>query len=143
MSSVWTEQKHVKGAVPVTSAKTGEVHSFNVLGTGADHASAGPANSRNADIRHILKRISNERAPDVLLTAFKLYWPGIQFMTMREAWLRVVYMEAIQGQAWASYFIADRMEGKVAESGGLSNSKGAILDAIDKEMQNPVTEEEV
>lgn len=91
-------------------------------------------------IKDILNRIHDEDAPAELLTAFRLYWPHMKKMTMKEAWLRVVYMEAIGGQPWASMFIAERSEGKVSE-GGLANSKGAILNAVDELMKNPVPTE--
>ena len=131
------EKKVAIGATPVI--RGGKVISYNRLGTGADHASAGPGCARTANIKSIIREIHTEICPEALLTAFRLYWPHLKVITMREAWIRVVYMEAIQGQPWASYFIADRDEGKVSEI-GMPNNKGTILEALDKEMENPVTE---
>jgi hypothetical protein len=131
------EKKAAIGATPVIRA--GKVVSYNHLGTGADHASAGPGCKRTANIKSIIRDIHNEICPEQLLTAFRLYWPHLKVITMREAWIRVVYMEAIQGQPWASYFIADRDEGKVSEV-GMPNNRGSILEAFDQEMKNPVTE---
>jgi len=134
------EKKSAIGATPVVRA--GKVIGYNRLGTGADHASAGPGCARTANIKSIIRSIHNEVCPEALLTAFRLYWPHLKIITMREAWIRVVYMEAIQGQPWASYFIADRDEGKVSEV-GMPNNKGTILEALEKEMENPVTEGEI
>lgn len=94
----------------------------------------------STSIKSLLNKIHNEPAPVIILTAFRTYWPDIQSMTMKEAWLRIVYMEAIAGQPWASSFLAYRSEGNM-DSSGLEANKGAILAAITSEMDNPVNEE--
>jgi hypothetical protein len=95
---------------------------------------------RFKSIKSFLVNMHDEEATGEILTAFRHYWPSIKGMTMREAWLRIVYMEAIAGQPWASMFIADRSEGKVGE-GGLANDKGTILNSIEQMLDNPITEE--
>ena len=82
-------------------------------------------------IRKFLNTISDDICPDELIRAFRMYWPSIKKLTMKEAWLRSVYIQAISGNMSATYFIADRMEGKVPE-GNTDNGKGTILEAIDK-----------
>lgn len=98
-----------------------------------------PRATNSRSIKNVLDGIHDEPAPAELLTAFRKYWPGIRQMSMKEAWLRTVYMEAVAGQPWASFFVADRTEGKIGE-GGLSNGKGKILEAIDTMMDQPVSE---
>jgi hypothetical protein len=82
-------------------------------------------------IRKMLNNIADEVCPPEMLTVFRTYWPKICIMTMKEAWLRTVYVAAIGGNESAWYFIADRTEGKVRE-GSLENGKGLILETIDK-----------
>jgi nitric oxide synthase oxygenase domain/subunit len=95
-------------------------------------------NARGRNIRTMLRKIHDEECPGSLLTAFRVYWPRMRAMTMKEAWLRVVYMEAIAGHPWASYFIADHDEGRVADQGHGGENQGIILEAIEKMMENPV-----
>jgi hypothetical protein len=101
------------------------------------YAAVGQPGKQRTSIRAILTKIHDDYAPDVLLTVFKQYWPNLKKITMKEAWLRIVYLEAIQGSPWATTFIANRTEGAV-ETGGLLEDKGTILSAIDRELQNPV-----
>jgi len=93
---------------------------------------------RGHNIRTIIRKIHDENCPQILITAFKCYWPGIVKMTMKEAWLRIIYMEAIAGKPWASFFLAERDEGRIAEAGHSGENKGMILEALDKMMENPV-----
>jgi hypothetical protein len=95
------------------------------------------AGEKSLTIKQILNRVHNEDAPPAVVTAFQKYWPGIKRMTMKEAWLRIVYMEAIGGAPWATQFIANRTEGLVGTGYGEDN-KGSILAAINKELQHPV-----
>jgi hypothetical protein len=94
---------------------------------------------REKSIRTLIRKLHDEICPPELITAFRVYWPNLNpRMTMKEAWLRVVYMEAIGGKPWASYFIAERDEGRVQESGHGGEGKGMILEAISGMMQDPV-----
>jgi hypothetical protein len=95
---------------------------------------------KHRSIKSFLNELHDEECSGEVLTAFRHYFPKLRKMTMREAWLRVVYMEAIAAQPWASMFVADRSEGKVGE-GGMANDKGTILGAIEKMLDNPITEE--
>jgi len=102
----------------------------------------GANNSRaHFTIRDYLNKISDEDCPGELLTVYRKFWPTVVSMTMKEAWLRITYMEAIGGNPSAWYFIADRLEGKVTET-GIGNNKGLILSAIDQMIENPVTEDQ-
>ena len=89
---------------------------------------------RYNSIKAFFNDLHDQEATGELLTAFRRYWPDMRRMTMREAWLRVVYLEAIAGEPWASNFIADRTEGRITE-GGSANDKGSILRAIEEEME--------
>jgi hypothetical protein len=95
---------------------------------------------KHRSIKNFLLELHDEECSGEILTAFRHYFPKLRKMTMREAWLRVVYMEAIAAAPWASMFIADRSEGKVGE-GGIANDKGTILSSIEQMLNNPVTEE--
>jgi hypothetical protein len=96
--------------------------------------------SNSKSIRSLLNKIHQEYCPQVLLTVFKQYWPDITKITMKEAWLRIVFLEALSGQPWATQFIANRTEGAV-ETSGLAEDRGTILSAIDKDVNNPVPTE--
>jgi hypothetical protein len=95
---------------------------------------------KHRSIKNFLVELHDEECSGEILTAFRHYFPKIKRMTMREAWLRIVYMEAIAAHPWASMFIADRSEGKVGE-GGIANDKGTILAAVEQMLENPITEE--
>lgn len=95
------------------------------------------AGERPLTIKQTLNRIHKELAPPMVIKAFQKYWPGIKKMTMKEAWLRIVYMEAIGGAPWATTFIANRTEGLVDANTGTDN-RGSILEAIQIDMNNPV-----
>jgi hypothetical protein len=95
--------------------------------------------ARAHSIRTIIRKLHSEVCPPLLITAFRVYWPNLDMrMTMKEAWLRVVYMEAISGKPWASYFMAERDEGRVPESGHGGDDKGLILEAIHGMLKDPV-----
>lgn len=95
------------------------------------------AGEKPLTIKQILNKVHNELAPPMVVKAFQKYWPGIKKMTMKEAWLRIVYMEAIGGAPWATTFIANRTEGLVDANTGTDN-RGSILEAIQTDMDNPV-----
>jgi hypothetical protein len=95
------------------------------------------AGEKPLTIKQTLNRIHKELAPPMVVKAFQKYWPGIKKMTMKEAWLRIVYMEAIGGAPWATTFIANRTEGLVDANTGADN-RGSILEAIQVDMDNPV-----
>jgi len=86
-------------------------------------------------IPDILKKIGEEWCPIVIAGELRKTFPMIGTISTREAWLRVVYLEAIGGEEWASKFIADRTEGKIREASP-SDNKGAILDGIDKLLED-------
>jgi hypothetical protein len=100
-----------------------------------------PGSKKFRSIKAFLNELHDEEATPELISVFRQYWPHMKNMTMREAWLRVVYLEAIAGQPWASLFVADRTEGKVGE-GGISSDKGTILKSIENMMENPITTRE-
>jgi hypothetical protein len=99
-----------------------------------------PPLKKHTSIKSFLSEMHDEECSGEVLTAFRHYFPKIKRMTMREAWLRIVYMEAIAAHPWASMFIADRSEGKVGE-GGIANDKGTILAAVEQMLNNPIQEE--
>lgn len=99
-------------------------------------------NRKVRSIKQTLNMLHSEPAPEIILQTFKKYWPQIKTMTMKEAWLRVIYLEALSGQPWASNFIAYRTEGSVDNHADTDN-KGAILAAIDEELKKPVYEDHI
>jgi hypothetical protein len=115
----------------------GPAHGFtsNTYFAGDDPRKA--RGEKPSTIKQVLNKVHREDAPPAVVTAFQKYWPGIKRMTMKEAWLRIVYMEAIGGAPWATQFIANRTEGLVGTGSGEDN-KGSILAAINKELQHPV-----
>jgi len=86
---------------------------------------------KRKSIGKMLLELGDEVCPPELMTYYRKTFPCVGNLTMREAWLRVIYMEALSGQSWASYFIAERTEGRVTE-GVKDDSKGLLLDAIDE-----------
>ncbi len=68
-------------------------------------------------IPDILKKIGRETiTQEKLLTQIRDYFPEVKEVTFQEAVLRMAYLYAIQGKAWAIEFIAERTEGKVPQT---------------------------
>lgn len=99
-------------------------------------------NRKTNSIKQTLNMLHSEPAPAVIMQTFQKYWPHIKSMTMKEAWMRVIYLEALSGQPWATNFIAYRTEGPV-DSKADTDNKGSILAAIEEELRKPVYEDHV
>ena len=97
-------------------------------------------NRKAKSIKQMINQLHAEPAPQVIMQTFQRYWPHIKHMTMKEAWLRVIYLEALSGQPWATNFIAYRTEGNVDNKADTDN-KGSILAAIDEALRKPVYDE--
>lgn len=116
------------GTAPQTIAELGRPTHFK---KGAPTLNPNGRPKSKLYIPDILRKLGEEDAPQCVSDELRKTFRRIGTINMREAYLRVVYLEAIAGEEWAARFIAERTEGKVKDGVGIDN-KGAILDAIDK-----------
>jgi len=80
------------------------------------------------------KEFTTKKVDELLLKFF----PEIKDINMLEAVLRMVYIHALKGNAWALQFIAERTEGKVPDQIDVN-----FYDDIDKEKLRELTLEEL
>ena len=87
-------------------------------------------------IAETLRSIGNEKLPPDWRTMLKEHGVASAGMTKLQAVMHVVYIQAIQGESWATHFIAERTEGKVpdkiemAQTDDLTQLSDAELEAI-------------
>lgn len=80
-----------------------------------------------------MAKIGNEFIPPEMYEYFRNTFPNVPFkITFKEAWLRIVFMEALAGRDWACNFIADRLEGRVKDQNSTEEGKALLLSAIDR-----------
>lgn len=78
-------------------------------------------------IPDVLRRLGKEKIPTKIADEMIKMFPDASNMTMFEAIMRMTYLQAFKGQAWALQFIAERTEGKITQP--ISVSPFADLDS--------------
>jgi len=75
-------------------------------------------------IPDILDKIGAETVPESLIPKVRELFPTLASatMTLHEAVLRMTYVRALQGEAWAVQFIADRTEGRALERAAVAHA---------------------
>jgi len=66
-------------------------------------------------IGDILRKIGAEKLPKSIVESAAEIFPKAANMTMLEAAIRMTYVHALKGGAWAIEFIAERTEGKITQ----------------------------
>ncbi len=89
-------------------------------------------------ISDILGKIGGEKMPPKIVKNAQDLFPDAANMTMLEATLRMCYVHALKGNAWAIQFIAERTEGKITQPIDVSP-----FSELDPEFLNQLTIEEL
>ncbi len=89
-------------------------------------------------ISDILGRIGGEKMPPKIIKNAQDLFPDASNMTMLEATLRMCYVHALKGNAWALQFIAERTEGKITQQIDISP-----FSEIDPELLNQLSIDEL
>ena len=67
-------------------------------------------------IPDLLRKFGALKCPDDFTKRFERLFPEVKDLTLSDAVILKVYEQALEGEAWAINFIAERTEGKVAQT---------------------------
>ncbi|MDA1044347.1 MAG: hypothetical protein O3C57_03885 [Verrucomicrobia bacterium] len=87
-----------------------------------------------ASIPETLRAIGAQELPADWKTVLQAHGIDATGMTKLQAVMHVVFIQAIQGESWALHFLAERTEGKVADTINLRSADDPVEELSDDEL---------